>query len=291
MDILQQQPQRALILGAGRKGSDILAMLLEDELVNVVGIVDMDSDAPGLAQARQQNIPVYASVEQALHECSPCIAFNVTGNEMVEAVASEILGVGGVIGGLAATLMWNVVSNLKRARDDLHFHASHDSLTGLHNRWYMMELLQQGVNQAIRYQHPYTIVMIDLDYFKQVNDKYGHAAGDKVLRETARLLEAAFRDADIAGRWGGEEFLVLMSLTDKKGAVRATEHWLKQLQASPIALDDHVSLTIGASAGIAMIDHEADMEDAGSVLEALLREADVRLYQAKANGRGCVCAG
>ena len=114
-------------------------------------------------------------MEEALNGCAPCIAFNMTGNEMVEAVASEFLGAGGVIGGVQANLIWHMVTNLKKAKQALRFQASHDELTGLYNRRYMMEQLQHGLSEAVRYQHPYSVVMLDIDHFKQVNDMHGHA--------------------------------------------------------------------------------------------------------------------
>jgi len=105
----------------------------------------------------------------------------MAGGGVVGAGGSESLGAGGVIGGMQAKLILHMINNLKQAKQELHFQASHDLLTGLNNRRHMMELLHQGVSQAIRYKHPYAVVMIDLDHFKKVNDVHGHAAGDLVL--------------------------------------------------------------------------------------------------------------
>ncbi|PIP03734.1 MAG: GGDEF domain-containing protein, partial [Zetaproteobacteria bacterium CG23_combo_of_CG06-09_8_20_14_all_54_7] len=126
----------------------MLEMLQNEDLVSVVAVVDIDPDAPGLKMARELGIPVYHNAELALRASAPCVAFNVTHNEMLEAVASEVLGAGGVIGGLEARLIWRIISNMRDAQDELHFQASHDVLTGLYNRRHIMTQLHQGVSQA-----------------------------------------------------------------------------------------------------------------------------------------------
>ncbi|WP_238701823.1 GGDEF domain-containing protein [Mariprofundus erugo] len=295
MNTLREDPHRAVILGAGRGGTAILEMLMEEHLVSVVGIVDIDPGAPGLALARQYDIPVFHNAEEAMHACAPCVAFNMTHNEMLESVASEILGAGGVIGGMEAKLIWRIISNMKEAKAELHFQASHDALTGLYNRRHMMEQLHQGVSQALRYCHSYAVVMLDLDHFKRVNDEFGHAAGDVVLSAMASILRESVRDADIAGRWGGEEFLVLLPHTDLDGARRAAEQWLKRLAMTALSVGDDRYLHVSFSAGVATIE-PADIKDAGndvvkSVVEQLLHIADKRLYRAKEQGRNRVIAG
>jgi len=289
MKILKEDPHRAVILGAGEGGTAILEMLLDEKLVSVVGIVDTNPQAPGLAIAKKQGVPVYESVEQALQDCVPCVAFNMTGNEMIEVVAAEIVGAGGIIGGMEARLMHNMITNLKEAKQELRYQASHDPLTGLYNRRYMIEQMHQGISQALRYHHPYAIVMLDVDHFKQVNDQYGHAAGDLVLAHLATLLKKSVREADVPGRWGGEEFVVLLPHTGLDGARRAAQQWLAQLNESTIQLDHQQSIRISFSAGVATLDMEAECRDVDTVLEQLLHEADERMYAAKAQGRNRVC--
>jgi len=289
MKILKEDPHRAVILGGGRGGSAILEMLLDEKLVQVVGIVDLDPDASGLSLAREHDIPTYASVEQALHDCAPCVAFNMTGNEMIEEVAAEILGAGGIIGGMEARLMHNMITNLKDAKDKLRYEASHDPLTGLYNRRHMLEQMQQGISQALRYHHPYTIAMFDLDHFKQVNDKYGHAVGDLVLVHLADLLRNNVRESDIPGRWGGEEFVVMLPHTGLDGARLAAEMWLAQMHGTPLLLDNDQSLNISFSAGVAALDVDAEGKDIQVIMEQLLHVADKRMYAAKAQGRNRVC--
>jgi len=289
MAILKEDPHRAVILGAGQGGTAILEMLLDEALVDVVAIADTNPDAPGLVLAREHGISVYDSVEQALHESMPCVAFNMTRNEMVEAVASEIQGAGGIIGGLEARLIWHMVTNLKEAKKELQFQASHDVLTGLYNRRHVMQHLHRGVSQSIRYHHPYTVVMFDLDHFKKVNDVHGHAAGDLVLSTMATMLQESAREGDIAGRWGGEEFIVLLPHTSLDGARRAAQQWLKIISDMHLKLDSGKSINITFSAGVASLDVDTASTDIQMLVGRLLNVADERMYSAKALGRNRVC--
>jgi len=270
-----------------------MEMLLEENLVSVVAMVDINPDAPGLTLARAHGIPVYHNAEQALRASAPCVAFNMTHNEMLDEVAAEVLGAGGVIGGMEARLIWRMVSNMKDAKAKLHFQASHDVLTGLFNRRYIMTQLHQGVSQSIRYRHPYAVVMLDLDHFKQVNDTYGHAAGDTVLSAMASVLRDSVRDADTVGRWGGEEFIVLLPQTDLDGAKMAAEQWLKRMVSTALDVGGDQTIHVSFSAGVAVLDLEQDVQhksaqDMKLMVEALLRLADKRMYMAKDGGRNRV---
>jgi len=289
MHSLREDPHRAVVLGAGRSGSAILEMLLDENLVSVVAIVDVNPEAPGIALAKEHGVSVYQSVEQALRDSVPCVAFNMTGNEMIEVVAAEILGAGGIIGGMEARLMYHMITNLKDAKEQLRYEASHDPLTSLYNRRHILEQMQQGVSQALRYKHAFTIVMFDLDHFKQVNDVYGHAGGDAVLSSLAELLRENVRESDIPGRWGGEEFIVLLPHTGLEGAGKAARQWLKQLNATPIRLDNDQSTCVSFSAGVATLDLSEERGDLKAVMEHLLHVADARMYSAKALGRNRIC--
>lgn len=284
----KEDPRRVLIIGAGRSGSAVLEMLQEEELVEVVGIADIDPAAPGLAIAKQADIPTYDDFETALDACAPCVAFNLTHNEMIEHVAADILGAGAVIGGLEARLLYRMFSKLQAAKEELNFQAMHDHLTGLYNRRSLLQKMEAGIEESSRYKFPYSVALLDLDHFKSINDTYGHEAGDTVLRETTQILQSSIRNVDIIGRWGGEEFVVLLPHTQAKDAIRAVKHWLDKLADSPIDLGDGAKRHITFSAGVACYEGEPAEGSLGEEADRLLAIADQYLYQAKQAGRRCV---
>jgi two-component system cell cycle response regulator len=155
-----------------------------------------------------------------------------------------------------------------------------DTLTGLANRRKLEADLQILSSSARRHDHPFSVALVDVDHFKAVNDTYGHGAGDQALRTIAERLEAALRVEDVAGRWGGEEFLVLLPYTDLEGAHVVGERLRHRVGGDPILLDDGSLLRVSISIGI------ADGTDVGD----LLSRADAALYRAKAAGRNLVLA-
>jgi len=287
MKRLREDPSRIVILGGGRGGAAMLEMLCDESLAEVVAVVDHNSDAPGIVQAKAMGIPIYTDVEKALVANAPCVAFNFTNNEMVEEIAYGVLGAGGVIGGLEARLLWRMVTDLKEAKKDLEYQANHDPLTGLYNRRFVMDQLHRELGQAIRYEFECSLVLIDLDYFKRVNDTYGHVAGDAVLKQVSSELQKSVRTVDVLGRWGGEEFIVLLPHTSVSDAQLATQQWLKRVQEESVILADGEALEISFSAGVAGL-LVKDGESVQQHIEALLEKVDSRLYKAKDCGRACV---
>ncbi|MGA8891539.1 MAG: diguanylate cyclase, partial [Anaeromyxobacteraceae bacterium] len=166
-----------------------------------------------------------------------------------------------------------------RARDATR-RADTDALTGVANRQAFDEAIGREVARARRFRQPLAIVLLDLDHFKQVNDRHGHAAGDQVLVGTARLLAERVRESDLVARWGGEEFAVVTPMTDGAGAVRLAEKLRGRLEAEPQAGFGRVT----ASFGVAEL-------RADDTVQTMLRRADEALYAAKAAGRNRVrCA-
>lgn len=154
-----------------------------------------------------------------------------------------------------------------------------DVLTGLFNRRHLEEQLRKSISTGRRREEPVGLLLFDLDHFKSVNDTYGHPAGDAVLAEFARRLEAGLRAGDIAGRWGGEEFLVILPHTGLAGTVEAGERIRSAVAGEPFFADDQpigVTVSGGGAAGVGMSD------------EDLVHRADNGLYEAKDRGRNCV---
>jgi diguanylate cyclase (GGDEF)-like protein len=288
MKLLRDDPSRVVILGAGRGGTAMLEMLLEEDLVQVVAVVDIDAHAHGFTLAKEHGVQVYTDVEQAILACAPCVVFNLTGNEMVEEVAANILGVGGVIGGLEARLMWRMVTDLKKAKKDLEFQASHDVLTNLVNRRFMLQQVEQELDRCKRYGATCSIVMLDLDDFKHVNDHYGHAAGDEVLKVVTSRIKHHLRGVDTLARWGGEEFLVLLPHTSKEEASTAAEKCLQVIVSKEIRLGLSACVQVSFSAGIASFDELKQEASLSALADEILMLADKRLYAAKAKGKACI---
>jgi len=127
--------------------------------------------------------------------------------------------------------------------------------------------------------------MLDVDHFKQVNDTWGHAAGDAVLRELAQRIESQVRASDVAARYGGEEFVILLPGTDIGSASKLAERIRREIGESAIALPNGESVTITASIGIAEVSPEPEDKDLKTLGDSLIARADVALYAAKSAGR------
>ncbi len=156
--------------------------------------------------------------------------------------------------------------------------ATHDGLTGLLVRRTFWERLQEEVERAIRRSVPVTFLMVDLDRFKQVNDTYGHLVGDVVLREVAGLIHGSVREMDLVGRFGGEEFGVLLPEAEPDLGVQIAERIRRTIESAPIrAYDEEIHITV--SVGVALCPAQA------STAEDLVEKADQAMYRAKAMGR------
>ncbi len=160
--------------------------------------------------------------------------------------------------------------------------SARDSLTGLYNRWYVLEKIESEINRCLRHGSPMGLLMLDLDHFKNVNDTYGHVAGDRVLQEVAQLLKDSCRVYDVPGRYGGEEFCLLLPETTLRTTPKVAERIRRRLETTEMEVTG-ASLVVTASIGIAGIDNES----ADPVLSPgmLIDRADRALYLAKNQGR------
>jgi diguanylate cyclase (GGDEF)-like protein/PAS domain S-box-containing protein len=156
-----------------------------------------------------------------------------------------------------------------------------DSLTGLFNRSHFFELAQVEFDRADRYMNDLSVIMIDVDHFKHINDHYGHLNGDLVLETVARLARESLRNIDIIGRYGGDEFVALLPQTTIKGAFQAAERLRVRIVETPIPAQDQI-INVTASLGVALYDVQC------ATLEQLFDRADQMLYQSKSSGRNRV---
>lgn len=165
--------------------------------------------------------------------------------------------------------------------EEIHRLVTTDGLTGLTNRRTFDEIISREFSRAARYRRPLSVLIIDIDRFKSINDGYGHLAGDAALRQVAGLLRANLRRDDLLARFGGEEFAVLLPEIDRAGAVAAAEKLRRVVEARPLVFD-HRRQSVTVSVGVAT----RAVTDASPV--EILRRADANLYAAKREGRNRV---
>ena len=163
--------------------------------------------------------------------------------------------------------------------------SARDSLTGLYNRWYVMEKIDSEMNRALRHGAPMSVLMIDLDHFKQINDSYGHPAGDEVLKSVGQVLRESCRVYDVAGRYGGEEFCIVLPETRVNNTHVVAERIRHRLESTSLAVGGS-SVVVTASIGVAGTDSLSN--DAVLSASALVERADRALYAAKHHGRNRV---
>jgi diguanylate cyclase (GGDEF)-like protein len=175
------------------------------------------------------------------------------------------------------------IANLS-LREALRVQAVRDPLTGLYNRRYMEEFLGRELQRALRHQRPVALMMLDLDHFKRYNDNFGHAAGDQALAAVGDVLLRCVRNEDVACRYGGEEFTVILSECTLEQALKRAEEIRERVSQCRIRNDQQGCGPITVSIGVAAYDETTDR------IELLLKFADEALYEAKRAGRNRVMA-
>jgi|WetSurMetagenome_2_1015567.scaffolds.fasta_scaffold294761_1 eukaryotic-like serine/threonine-protein kinase len=172
-------------------------------------------------------------------------------------------------------------SELERLTNEVERLAITDPLTGLYNRRGFFDLGDREIERAKRFRKPLSAIMLEIDFFKRINDAYGHAMGDQVLKEIAMRCSSQLRRIDILGRYGGDEFVALLPETNLTGIQNAADR-LRQMSAHPIKIE-RAEINVTISLGGAVI------QDPTASLQELLGCADQALRRAKDSGRNCVC--
>jgi len=245
-------------------------------------------------ESAQRLIPTAAHVEEAVFTHQPAL------NDGRQMVALPLVQRNVVIGvvclesriqpyseaevRLAQSLIQPAAMAVENARlfDEVQRYATLDGLTGTFNRRHFMERAQQAYDNSRRFGHPLTAMMLDVDHFKRINDRHGHHVGDQVLRVLADRCRSALRSVDLLGRYGGEEFAILLpGASEKSAATVLAERIRRRVAEEPIDTDDGpVRVTI--SIGVATIDQQMRSP------EDLFKRADAALYEAKQAGRNRV---
>lgn len=181
---------------------------------------------------------------------------------------------------LVAKRILELQERLIGMRDELAVQATHDSLTGLWNRRASLDTLARELSRASREKKNVGLILADLDHFKQINDTYGHLAGDQVLQTVAQRLKGALRTYDTVGRYGGEEFLMIFPGCDEEALLRRAEHLRASVDREPVRTPEAeiaVSVSLGATVAYG-----------SAAQDQILRSADEALYRAKRAGRNRV---
>jgi len=183
--------------------------------------------------------------------------------------------------GFATTVFNDMVAKLKLSQTKLEQLATTDTLTGLNNRKRVMRILRDHYEYYRRYETAFSVLMLDVDHFKLVNDTYGHQAGDTVLKQVAELFNENLRNVDSAGRYGGEEFLVILAESGVDESIQAAER-IRKAVASHLFIHEDQEIQVHISVGIGRI-HKQDGDE-----HQVVRRADMALYRAKNEGRNRV---
>ncbi|MGM0654168.1 MAG: diguanylate cyclase [Thermodesulfobacteriota bacterium] len=183
--------------------------------------------------------------------------------------------------GFATTVFNDMVAKLKLSQTKLEQLATTDTLTGLNNRKRVMSILRDHYEYYRRYETAFSVLMLDVDHFKVVNDTYGHQAGDTILKQVAELFNENLRNVDSAGRYGGEEFLVILAESGVDESIQAAER-IRKAVASHLFIHEDQEIQVHISVGIGRI-HKQDGDE-----HQVVRRADMALYRAKNEGRNRV---
>ncbi len=183
-----------------------------------------------------------------------------------------------------------IQEELYSANKKLELMATTDSLTGCYNRRYLLQMMEYQISVDNRYRVPFSIILLDIDFFKRTNDTYGHQIGDQVLKQTAEVIAKRLRKTDIFARYGGEEFAIFLPHTKHECAMMLAEE-LRSLVESNAIRTERGEITVTISVGIASSDEEDTfIEDVNEYIVEMIAKADAALYRAKHLGRNQIAA-
>lgn len=177
-----------------------------------------------------------------------------------------------------ALLIFTIIVISSEVKNKLEIHVVQDALTKLYNRTHLLKSVQDNIKAFKRLQHPFSLIFIDIDHFKSINDKYGHSLGDKILIDFANLLTKTLRSEDIAFRYGGEEFVILANHANAATAYVLAERIRKKVEKH----DFNTAFSITISLGIAQFEKGYSLDD-------IINHADNMMYKAKSQGRNRTC--
>lgn len=188
--------------------------------------------------------------------------------------------------GSLLSLAYLSINHWRRREEHANYLAGTDSLTNVPNRRQFFSMLYDAIEETKNHQQPLAIMMLDIDRFKYINDNFGHMTGDDVLNQTIKILRSCLRKQDMIGRFGGDEFVVLLPNTEPKNAEKITQKCLETIKNTNITTDNGV-FNITASFGVTVLETVEASYNPDTLSRLLINQADSALYSAKRNGRNC----
>ncbi len=263
---------KIFIIGGGRACKALLETIMGDTTIEILGLAEINPEAEALPLARQLGIPIFEDYRVVLEMPQVDLILNLTGDKALEEELREFMKERGleteILGGLGGRLLWGVLGR----KDYL---ACTDPLTGLFNVAYFYRTLEEEIERGMRYGSPFAILFMDADNFKDINDQLGHLQGDRVLKAVGEAVVSSLRSADIAARYGGDEFAAVLPETQVDGAMRVAERVRKKVER----LGESLGVApLSVSVGVAVFPLD------GITSEELVRRADWAMYQAKRMG-------
>ncbi len=259
-------------IGGGRACKALLDTIMGDPSIEILGLAEINPEAEALPLARQLGIPIFEDYRAVLDMPQVDLILNLTGDKALEEELRGLLKERGrgteILGGLGGRLLWGVLGR----KDYL---ACTDPLTGLFNVAYFYRSLEEEIERGMRYGSPFALLFMDADNFKDINDRLGHLQGDRVLKAVGDAIASSLRGADMAARYGGDEFTAILPETQVEGAMRVAERVRKKVET----LGDSLGVSpLSLSIGVAVFPLD------GITAEELVRRADWAMYQAKKMG-------
>ncbi len=264
---------QGMITFANQRTAELLGYPVDE----LLGVVAHDlfhyHDVPGALPLEQ--CPIYRVIKTRGRYEGEEQFVDKQGRLLTVQVASQPMLAGERVTG--SVTVFRDVSEQKQLEEQLRLTSITDPLTGAYNRRFLQESLLKELYRAERHGSPFSVVMLDIDHFKQVNDRFGHGIGDQVLRHLVTLVQGRIRTSDLLARWGGEEFMLLLPATPITAAAALAEELRTALQTGQIEGVGTVTASFGVTGWVP-----------GDTVDLLLQRADRLLYQAKGAGRNCV---